>query len=98
MVSLHVLCMCVSGQTLTLAAYITIFLAGVATGSGETHIQPPSQRPPHPTASVLPVGGGVELAFLDSGVPPVNNLTPPYTTIFAIHGVAYFSRKEYGQC
>ena len=41
------------------------------------------------TTSTLNVGNGIELGYLDSGSPG----TKTYTTIFAIHGMGYYSRK-----
>ncbi|KAI0644096.1 hypothetical protein C8Q79DRAFT_913914 [Trametes meyenii] len=43
------------------------------------------------SASSIDVGGGVELAFLDSGAPPTHTKTSPYTTIFALHGETWYS-------
>ncbi|OSD07661.1 hypothetical protein PYCCODRAFT_1401603 [Trametes coccinea BRFM310] len=39
--------------------------------------------------SSLNVGNGVQLAYLDSGVPPRH--ASPYTTVFALHGEVYYS-------
>ena len=36
--------------------------------------------------------GGIQLAYIDSGVPP--QAKNDYTTIFAIHGSAFTSRKS----
>ena len=46
-------------------------------------------KPRGPTTSTLNVGNGTELGYIDSGAPG----TSTYTTIFAIHGMGYYSRK-----
>jgi hypothetical protein len=50
----------------------------------------PSDRARPPQRSTLVVSEGVELAYYDSGAPS----HAPYTTIFAVHGMGFASRKS----
>ena len=71
--------------TIPLFLYVLHLLTG-ASAAAAVH------RAPKPlTAATLNVGNGTTLAYIDSGAP---GSSTTYTTIFAIHGMGFYSRKS----